>query len=144
MNLSHPKYGQADASFREAGGEEGIRLLVDSFYDQMRDNPRYQKIWQWHPGLTSDDQQKELSRDKLARFLCSWMGGPKRYQETYGSIQIPRVHKHLKVTEVEKQMWLNCMRDALALQNYPADFRHYLLKQLSVPAEMIRRTCCPV
>lgn len=137
MQISHNQYGRGDASFQAAGGEEGIRQLVDSFYDLMRDNLSYQKIWFWHPGAGD----KEESRDKLARFLCSWTGGPKRYQEKYGGISIPQAHAHLSVTEVERDMWLNCMKEALAKQDYSDEFRNYLLDQLSKPAEMVRRAC---
>lgn len=119
MQLSMSEYGKADASFQAAGGEQGIRQLVDCFYDQMRDNPAYHRIWDWHP----HDGDKEESRDKLARFLCGWLGGPKRYQEKYGSIQIPTVHRHLAVSDVERDMWLDCMRYALAQQGYPEQFK---------------------
>ena len=30
-----PAYGQGDASFQAAGGQQGLRCLVDAFYDQM-------------------------------------------------------------------------------------------------------------
>ena len=43
-------YGEGDASFRAAGGKEGIFTLVNTFYDLMRDTPRYQEIWDLHPG----------------------------------------------------------------------------------------------
>ena len=141
LNISHPSYGQGDSSFQTAGGELGIRRLVDCFYDQMRDHPDYRTIWDWHPGAEEDDQQKEQSRDKLARFLCSWMGGLKLYQDKYGSISIPQAHRHLAVTEREMGMWLNCMGEALDMQDYPAPFKAYLLEQLSRPAEVIRQAC---
>lgn len=137
MEISHSQYGRGDASFQAAGGEEGIRKLVDTFYDNMRDKPDYQRIWSWHP----HPGDKEESRDKLARFLCSWTGGPKRYQEKYGGISIPQVHAHLEVTEVERDMWLDCMREALQAQEYEQGIKEYLLDQLSKPAEVIRQAC---
>lgn len=136
------EYGRGNASFEAAGGEAGIRKLIDDFYNCMRDNPDYQTIWDWHPSSGEDDANlKQESREKLARFLCGWMGGPRLYQEKYGEIQIPRVHMHLKVTAVEKEMWLSCMRDALDMQDYKASFKTYLIEQLSKPAEMIRQVC---
>ena len=57
-------YGTGDASFRAAGGVEGLRALVDNFFDRMGADERFRTIWDMHP----DD--KEMSRDKLARFLC--------------------------------------------------------------------------
>ncbi len=79
-------YGVEDASYRAAGGEAGIRKLVDDFYDAMDQLPEAAKIRAMHPADLT------LSRDKLARFLCGWMGGPKIYAEKYGPIRIPQAH----------------------------------------------------
>ena len=76
-------YGTGDASFRAAGGAAGLRKLVDDFYDLMGTDARFATIFAMHP------TDVEVSRDKLARFLCGWLGGPKLYHEKYGSIGIP-------------------------------------------------------
>ena len=126
-------YGIEDASFRAAGGEEGIRKLVYEFFDRMGGDPRFAVIFDMHP----DD--KDISRDKLARFLCGWLGGPKLYQEKYGSISIPRVHEHLAIATPERDQWLSCMRETVAEQPFAAEFKTYLMQQLFVPAEGVRR-----
>lgn len=128
-----PTYGIGDASFQAAGGEAGIRRLVDAFYDLMGSDPRFATIYAMHP----DD--KEISRDKLARFLCGWLGGPKRYHEKYGSISIPRIHEHLAIASDERDQWLTCMAEAVAAQPFEPAFKRYLLEQLFVPAEAVRR-----
>lgn len=127
-----PAYGEGDATYQAAGSEAGIRQLVDSFYEHMGQNPAFATIWAWHP----DD--KDITRDKLARFLCAWTGGPRLYNEKYGPISIPQVHKHLKVGAAERDQWLNCMALALNDQDYPQDLRDYLLTQLAIPAERVR------
>lgn len=128
-----PDYGNGDATYQAAGGEKGIRALVDAFYDIMDTDTRFSEIRQMHP------QQLNVSRDKLARFLCGWMGGPRRYREKYGPITIPGAHAHLRVTTKERDQWLDCMAAALATQPYPASLAAYLLEQLAVPAERIRQ-----
>lgn len=133
-NNCKPGYGHLDTSYQCAGGETGIRQLVDAFYEVMSSNSAYQRIYQWHPDIPQ-------ARDKLARFLCGWLGGPKRYQEKYGSISIPRSHAHLAVSEIERDQWLACMAEALEHQEYPESFKTYLMEQLSKPAELIRKTC---
>lgn len=130
--LSTQTYGEGDATYQAAGGEQGLRQLVDSFYEHMGQNPEFATIWSWHP----DD--KNITRDKLARFLCAWTGGPRLYNEKYGPISIPQVHKHLKVTAAERDQWLNCMALALNDQGYPQGLRDYLLTQLGIPAERVR------
>ena len=136
MDASNEKpYGTGDASFRAAGGEAGLRRLVDNFFDRMSADERFATIYAMHP----DDI--EVSRDKLARFLCGWLGGPKRYQEKYGSIGIPRVHAHLRIGTAERDQWLTCMGESVAEQEFASDFKRYLMEQLAVPAEAVRRRC---
>ena len=128
-----PAYGTQDATFQAAGGESGIRRLVDAFYDVMDEDERFADIRHMHPADLT------VSRDKLARFLCGWMGGPRRYREKYGPITIPGAHAHLGVTAKERDQWLACMAAALATQDYPDTLVEYLLTQLAVPAERIRQ-----
>jgi hemoglobin len=128
-------YGTGDASFQAAGGEPGIRHLVDAFFDRMGSDSRFAGIYEMHP------PDKSVSRDKLARFLCGWLGGPKRYQEKYGPISIPSAHQHLPITAAERDQWLTCMTEAVAEQSFQPEFKRYLMEQLAVPAEAIRRRC---
>jgi hemoglobin len=128
-------YGHADNTYRAAGEQAGIRSLVDCFFDIMAGDPRYTIIYNWHPA------DKEESRDKLALFLCGWMGGPRPFIEKYGPISIPNVHRHLQITEVERDLWLECMGRALHQQDYPPTLIDYLLRQLFIPAERIRQAC---
>lgn len=131
-------YGDGDASFRAAGGESGLRRLVDDFYDIMDADPAAATIRAMHPDAL------EVSRDKLARFLCGWLGGPHRYNEKYGRITIPGAHSHLDIGVSERDAWLACMRDAIARQPWPDDFKDYLLRALAVPAERVRLVCARI
>lgn len=133
MNSANRPYGHGDASFQAAGGVAGIRALVDNFFDRMRSDPRFRTIHEMHP------EDPEISRDKLARFLSGWLGGPKLYSEKYGSISIPRAHQHLPVHADEKGQWLTCMAESIAEQPFRDDFKKYLLDALHVPAEGVRR-----
>lgn len=127
------KYGEGDTSFHAAGGEEGIKRLVDDFYDFMEQLAIAKDILAMHPS------KLDISRDKLSRFLCGWLGGPARYQEKYGSISIPQAHLHLDIGTKERDAWLICMWKAIELQPYKEDFKQYLIEQLTVPAERVRK-----
>lgn len=127
------QYGIGDASFQAAGGEAGIRKLVNDFYDRMGSDARFATIYHMHP----DD--KDVSRDKLARFLCGWLGGPRLFSEKYGSISLPRAHEHLAIATPERDQWLDCMHETVAEQPFATDFKKYLMQQLFVPAEAVRR-----
>ena len=128
-------YGKGDATYQAAGGQVGIRRLVDCFFDIMASDPHYATIYQWHP------EDKETSRDKLALFLCGWMGGPRLFEEKYGRVRIPEAHRHLQVTAVERDQWLGCMSRALAEQDYPPELVNYLMQQFYIPAERVRQAC---
>jgi len=134
-SVANRPYGSGDTSFQAAGGEAGLRRLVDAFYDEMQRDPAARRILEMHP----DDLA--VSRDKLARFLSGWLGGPRRYQEKYGSITIPGAHRHLDIGESERDAWLRCMAVAVGRQPYADEFKDYLLEQLFVPAERIRQVC---
>ena len=125
-------YGDGDATYRACGGEDGLRRLVEDFYAAMDSLPEARRIRSLHPPSLA------VSIDKLARFLCGWTGGPKRYSEKYGSIRIPDAHRHLPVGAEERDAWLSCMKQALEQQPYPEDLKRYLLTELAVPAERIR------
>ncbi len=127
-------YGEKDTSFKAAGGVEGIQNLVNDFYRIMDKLPEAKVIREMHP------EDIEVSIDKLARFLCGWLGGPKLYQEKYGSISIPQAHAHMVIGEQEREAWLSCMQQAIALQPYAPAFAEYLLVQLRVPAERVFQT----
>lgn len=128
-------YGTGNASFQAAGGEKGLRRLVELFFDRMSADNRFSTIYAMHP------KTNDVSRDKLFRFLCGWLGGPKLYQQKYGAIGIPRVHAHLKIGTSERDQWLTCMSETVDEQPFAADFKVYLMEQLYVPAEAVRRRC---
>lgn len=65
--------------------------------------------------------------------------GQKLDAENYGSINIPHAHKHLSVGVDESETWLLCMKKAINNQPYKESFKIYLIVQLIVPAERVRR-----
>ncbi len=125
-------YGQGEASFEAAGGFDGIKQLVDAFYDAMETLPQARTVRDMHNADLTE------SRDKLTRFLTGWLGGPKLFSEKYGPIRIPVAHRHLDIGPAERDAWLACMQIAVDAQPYQQNFRDYLMTQLYVPAERSR------
>ena len=126
------KYGVGDSSFQAAGGEQGVLRLVEDFYKTMESRSSAKKIREMHP------EDLTASKDKLFRFLCGWLGGPKLYQAKYGSISIPKAHQRFKIGTKERDDWLCCMKHALNKQPYHADFKEHIIKQLFMPADSCR------
>jgi hemoglobin len=125
-------FGVGDASFRAAGGLEGLTRLVDAFYAHMDARPEAERIRAMHP----DDLV--ISRRKLTAFLCGWLGGPKLYMREFGPISIPGAHAHFAIDEDERDAWMACMREAVAEQPWEPAFREYFLSAIAVPAERVR------
>jgi hemoglobin len=126
------QYGTEDASYQAAGGFAGLQQLVNDFYDIMDTLPEAAHIRAMHPADLT------VSKDKLARFLAGWLGGPRLFREKYGPIAIPAAHSHLRIGVQERDAWLLCMQHALAKAPYDTDFKNYLLSALAVPAERCR------
>lgn len=125
-------YGVADASFRAAGGEEGIARLVDRFYVHMETAPEAATIRAMHAGDLA------TVSEKLKVFLTAWLGGPNRYRERFGPIAIPAFHARFAIDESERDAWLFCMQRAVDEQPWAEDFKAYFMRAISVPAERCR------
>ena len=79
-----------DQSYYELlGGEEGVRALVDDFYDHMQLDERFAGIRAMHP------QDMSTSRDKLFWFLSGWLGGPPLFEEKFGHPRLRARHYRL-------------------------------------------------
>ena len=134
MTQSNLKYGDGSATYEAVGGLLGLQKLVTEFYRLMHESPDYQGIRDMHP------KDLDLSIDKLVSFLSGWMGGEALYLKKYGGGGMPQKHMHLKIGEAERDMWLNCMHEALNNQDYPESLISYLMTELAFPAERIYLT----
>lgn len=94
-------------AFEALGGEEGIRRLVDRFYDLMDLEPAYAGLRALHPA------HLDGSRDKLHWFLCGWTGGPQHYVERFGHPMLRARHLPFSIGIAERDQWMACMRQAL-------------------------------
>ncbi len=134
--MTHADYGQGDATYQALGGFDGIKQLVDDFYQMMDSEPAFRPIADMH------SEPDAVKREKLLYFLCSWTGGSESYAEHFGrNISMPGAHAHLKIGDDERQQWLTCMGKALAKQHYPEALQRYMLTALSQPAGVIQRIC---
>jgi len=130
--MNTPPYGQQDTSYQHAGGEEGLQQLCRRFYEVMNEDKQAEGIRAMH----HDDLEPMV--DRLCAFLCGWLGGPRLYNERYGSIAIPRYHQKFSIGPEERDAWLYCMQIAVDEQDWRADFKTYIMKELAVPAERCR------
>jgi hemoglobin len=90
------------------GGADGVRRLVERFYDLMDTDPAYAGIRQLHPDTLSG------SREKLYLFLCGWLGGPQLYVARHGHPRLRARHLPFAIGTAERDAWMTCMKRAMA------------------------------
>ncbi|MEL6107153.1 MAG: group II truncated hemoglobin [Planctomycetota bacterium] len=89
------------------GGEEGVRRIVDRFYDLMSELPEAKTILALHP------EDLAGSREKLFKFLSGFFGGPSLYIEEYGHPRLRARHLPFSIGEEERDQWMLCMNRAI-------------------------------
>ena len=94
-------------TYERLGGEEGLRRLVDRFYDLMAELPEARGILSLHPRDLTD------SRTKLFKFLSGLFGGPSLYIQEYGHPMLRARHLPFPIGVSERDQWLLCMNRAI-------------------------------
>ena len=119
------------------GGEEGIRRLVDRFYDLMDTAPEAFHVRALHAAsLTS-------SREKLFLYLMGWTCGPPVYVESYGHPRLRQRHLPFTIGTRERDEWLWCMERALAEHEMPEALRTFIWQKMRELADHMRNHAEP-
>ena len=114
------------------GGEEGVRRLVDTFYDYMDELDEVRQIRDLHA------KSLKASREKLYLFLSGWLGGPDLYVQKYGHPMLRRRHLPFSIGMQERDEWMHCMKKALADMQLDADVEQQLLRAFMQTADHMR------
>ena len=118
--------------FEQLGGLEGVRALVDRFYDLMDTAPEAATIRAFHA------KSLKASREKLYMYLTGWTGGPQLYVEKYGHPRLRMRHFPFAIGERERDEWLWCMDRALDEQPMPDELRAFLRERFHQLADHMR------
>ncbi|HEX4458920.1 MAG TPA: group II truncated hemoglobin [Polyangia bacterium] len=102
------------------GGDDGVRRLIDRFYDLMDARPDVADIRALHPPALDG------SRDKLHWFLVGWLGGPSLYVERFGHPRLRARHLPFAIGARERDQWMQCMTQALADTVADVELRGFL------------------
>lgn len=114
------------------GREDGIRKLVDRFYDLMDSSPEAATIRAMHA------KSLKVSREKLWLFLVGWTGGPQLYVERYGHPRLRMRHLPFPIGVRERDEWLWCMDQALDEHDLPEFAREFLRQRFYALADHMR------
>jgi hemoglobin len=116
------------------GGEAVVKRLVESFYDQMDEDPDYFGIRKLHPvSLTQ-------SREKFFMFLSGWLGGPQLYTNEFGHPRLRARHMPFPIGESERDQWMACMASAMDAVGVEASMKARLIASFANTANWMRNT----
>jgi hemoglobin len=118
--------------YAQIGGEDGVRRLVDRFYDLMDTAPEAATVRALHA------RSLKASREKLFLFLSGWAGGPQTYTERFGHPRLRMRHFPFAIGERERDEWLWCMDRALDEHDMPDELRGFLKQRFHALADHMR------
>jgi hemoglobin len=111
--MSRGSYDQSIYDY--AGGEVGIRQVVEIFYKSIFDDPILQPVFK-HPVATHVDH--------LTAFFSEEFGGPQRYTRELGGYSgIVAVHRHLRISEEQRQRFIELFMAAVEQAGFAGDLR---------------------
>src|SRR6478735_5335788 len=126
---------ELDSPFARLGGEEPVRRLAESFYDQMDvTEPELARLHE----LDAHGRVSRRSRDNFALFLIEWLGGPRNFSETRGHPRLRMRHGRVAIGEGMRDAWLRCMTRALDEQGVNGDVRGFLDARFAEVANFLR------
>lgn len=118
--------------YERIGGEEGVRKLVDRFYDLMDQQQDLRGIRELHA------KSLKASREKLFMFLSGWLGGPQLYVEKHGHPRLRQRHQPFAIGEAERDQWMHCMIQAMQDVGLEEGLRNELAVAFQKTADFMR------
>jgi hemoglobin len=98
--------------FEHAGGTAGLHRLEDYFYSSVLADPLLQPLF-------GAGQPSHV--DHLTWFTAESFGGPDRFTRELGFAHLIDVHRHLKITEEQRQRFVELYLAALDAVGMPSD-----------------------
>jgi hemoglobin len=95
-----------------AGGEEALHRLEDTFYSSVLEDPLLQPLF-------GSGQPQHV--DHLTAFTAESFGGPDRFTRELGFAHLINVHRHLRITEEQRQRFVQLYMAAIDASDLPDD-----------------------
>jgi hemoglobin len=126
---------ELDSPFSRLGGEDAVRRLTESFYDQMdATEPELARLHE----LDAEGRVSRRSRDNFGLFLIEWLGGPANFSATRGHPRLRMRHGRVAIGEGMRDAWLRCMTRALDEQGVSGEVRGFLDARFAEVANFLR------
>ncbi len=95
-----------------AGGEEAFHRLEDTFYTSVLKDPLLQPLF---------GAGRPQHVDHLTAFTAESFGGPDRFTRDVGFDHLINVHRHLEITEEQRQRFVHLYQAAMDAADLPQD-----------------------
>jgi hemoglobin len=95
-----------------AGGEQGLHRLEDTFYSSVLKDPLLRPLF-------GTGQPQHV--DHLTAFTAESFGGPDRFTRELGFDHFIDVHRHLRISEEQRQRFVQLYMAALDASDLPDD-----------------------
>jgi hemoglobin len=117
--------------YEHAGGEEALHRLEQLFYDSVLRDPLLQPLF-------GAGQPQHV--EHLTMFTAESFGGPDRFSRELGFRHLIDVHRGLRITEEQRQRFVELYTAAFDAAGLPADapFREAVLEHPGGQAELPR------
>ena len=118
--------------YQQIGDEDGLKSLVERFYDIIDSAPEAARLRALHP------KSLKQSREKFFMFLSGWTGGPQLYVEKFGHPRLRMRHMPFSIGVIERDQWIWCMNKALDESNLDPRLVEYLKARFGETADFLR------
>jgi len=122
----------SDTMYELLGGENGIKALVDRFYDIMDSDESFELIRNMHK---ADLSPMRLS---LFEFLSGWLGGPPLFIQRHGGSCLTEAHAPYTIDQRARDQWLACISRAMVDAGVEEKYRELLTPAFARMADTIR------
>lgn len=116
------------------GGENGLRALVEAFYDIVEFESEGRALLLLHMG----GHGVAHSRVEQFDFLSGFLGGPRLYVERHGHSNVRHMHEHVEIDAAARDDWLACMSTAIDRVGLAGDVKRDLMTNFTRVAFMLR------
>jgi len=113
-------------------GDDGIKNLVDAFYNVMDELPLAADIRSMHA------ENLDSIKRMLTAYLTGWMGGPPVYQAIKGTVCLTDPHEPYRIGPKERDQWLACMDEALVRISASDELKDMLRDPMYRVADTVR------
>jgi hemoglobin len=83
--------------YEHAGGDEGLHRLEEIFYSKVLDDPVLKTVF---------TERRPDHVEHLTWFTAESFGGPERFTRELGFQHIIDVHRHLKITDQQREQFV--------------------------------------